>query len=316
MTGWRLLADVGGTNARFARGLADGTVDSIKIFRTADIATFEEALGAYLSKYGGPEDCEGAAIAAAGPVDDGVVVLTNGTWRIDVREIANLLPSKRVVLLNDLEAVAAALRNLRGDELAAIGPLTEGQAPTRPMLAVNVGTGLGAACSLLHHGERFTLATEAGHVRLPLQTEKEVGLLSGLSTAECLLSGRGVVDLYTRLQGGTSQDPARPASDATSIFEHAGRDPAARKTCEMFTAMLGRFAGDLALVTLAWGGVYLCGSVAMGWSKVADAGAFREAFEGRGAMRYRLKEVPTFVILQDQVALHGLARLNLSTRIP
>ena len=92
----------------------------------------------------------------------------------------------------------------------------------------------------------------------------------------------------------------------------SGRDAAAARTVELFTAILGRIAGDLALATCAWGGVYLCGSVATAWAAIADVERFRAEFTRKGPMRTRMLKVPTAVIRRDNAALFGLAMMPLS----
>ncbi len=92
----------------------------------------------------------------------------------------------------------------------------------------------------------------------------------------------------------------------------SARDAAAARTVEVFTAILGRIAGDLTLATCAWGGVYLCGSVATAWSAIADIEQFRAEFIRKGPMRARMLKVPTAVIRRDIAALYGLAMMPIS----
>ena len=96
------------------------------------------------------------------------------------------------------------------------------------------------------------------------------------------------------------------------MFVEAARNAAAARTVELFTAILGRIAGDLALATCAWGGVYLCGSVATAWAEIADSERFRAQFTPKGPMRARMLKVPTAVIRRDIAALYGLAMMPIS----
>jgi glucokinase len=114
-----------------------------------------------------------------------------------------------------------------------------------------------------------------------------------------------------RLHQHLAGDRAGDAGPASSVFAEASRDAAAARTVELFTAILGRIAGDLTLATAAWGGVYLCGSVATAWSAIADADRFRAEFTRKGPMRARMQQVPTAVIRRDIAALFGLAMMPL-----
>jgi glucokinase len=304
MTGWRLVADVGGTNVRFSLADASGGLQHLKIWRLVDFSSFGDALRAYLRETDLAE-CDGVAIGAAGPVDDGRVKLTNAPWVIDASDASAACGGAPVILVNDLEAAAMALPFL---EAAAFQPLGAGDLspPPRPArrLAVNVGTGFGAA-TLVPVGETWmTCPSEAGHMSLPPVLSASVAPGRRLSV-EDVLSGRGVVALY-RQCGGTLE------LDAKSIFETVRTDPASARTCEIFTESLGAAAGDLALATAAWGGVYLFGSVVSGWAGVADTTAFRTAFEDKGAMAARMHGVPTMLVTCADPALIGLARFPLS----
>ena len=139
-----------------------------------------------------------------------------------------------------------------------------------------------------------------------------LGSVEGLAlppdtSVEDVLSGSGLAQLRERLAG-----QAGNTARASDVFAEAGVDPGAARTVEAFTAVLGRIAGDLTLATCAWGGVYLCGSVATAWSSIGDIERFRAEFTRKGPMRGRMLEVPTAVIRRDIVALYGLAMMPIS----
>lgn len=303
LTGRRLVADVGGSNVRFAIADRGGGLAQTQSHRIADFPSFGAALRAYVAAAGGHQiaDC---AIAAAGPVDADRVKLTNNDWSIERREAAAILGGVPVVLVNDLEAAAAALPHLMQDDWAAIG----GPAATRPeprtMLAINIGTGFGAASAIFRGARWWTVPGEAGHMRLAAPADD--GSAPDGGSIESVLSGRGIAALYRKLAGART---AEPLTDAEAVFARAGSDAIAARTVERVTAILGQVAGDLALATAAWGGVYFCGSVATAWAALADVGSFRAEFVGSGAMRGRLQQVPTAVVRRDNVALFGLAML-------
>lgn len=306
MTARRLVADAGGTNVRFAIADENGRLDRVQSFQTSDFPTFADALSAYRSGAGGLREIGACAIAAAGPVDGDVVQLTNNRWAIDRAKISAILSGTPVVLVNDLEAVAAALPHLASEDLTAIGAASPVRPERRTMLAVNVGTGFGAASVIWREGRWYTCPSEAGHMTL-----SHVAMLPALTadaSVEDILSGSGLARLHERLAGGQTGS----AQQAADVFAVASRDATAARTVELFTAILGRIAGDLALATCAWGGVYLSGSVATAWSAMADAGRFRAEFVRKGPMRARMLKVPTAVIRRDNVSLFGLAMMPIS----
>lgn len=305
MSAHRLVADVGGTNVRFAIADEAGHLERVQSFPTAEFAGFADALAAYGTGAGGLKEIGACAVAAAGPVDDGVVKLTNLDWTIDCAQISAMLPRAGVVVVNDLEAVAAALPHLRSADLTPLGEPSPLQGERRTMLAVNVGTGFGAASAILRGGRWYTCPSEAGHMTLgPIEAVQ----LPPDTQVETVLSGGGLAKLHERLTGGRHIAPRQ----APDVLAMADRDAAAARTVELFTAILGRVAGDLALASAAWGGVYLCGSVATSWAAIADAGRFRTEFARKGPMRARMLNVPTAIIRLRNVALFGLAMMPLS----
>ncbi len=261
----RLLADIGGTNARFALAANDG-LPVPTILPVAEFARFDDALEAFLADRGAIRaDIGSCAIAAAGPVAGGAVRLTNVPWTIDPAEVGARLDCP-VAVLNDLEAVACALPFLTDGDLA---PLRAGQSGAiAPMIAVNVGTGFGAAVAVPASGGWVPLATEPGHMRLP----------DAPGTIEDVLSGPGLA----RLKGDTGD--ARIA----------------------FSQLLGRVTRDLVLATGAWGGVSFCGGVMGAWDTVIDRPTFDAAFDMPGPMADRLAMVPLARIIHPQPALLGL----------
>lgn len=300
MSGWRLLADVGGTNVRFARSSAPGQVSDISRCASADFSGFGAAMQRYLAERGGAGSCTGAAIGAAGPVDDNAVQLTNLPWRIDAKEIAAQLEGQPVRIFNDLEAVALALPELKPGDVRPIGVLASGGLGRKTLLAVNVGTGFGACAITPIDGGWRTVAGEAGHISLPGNVGLPESWPASLHSVEDVLSGKGVAALYSLLAG--SKPP-----DASEVFARAANDRAAAETVQIVGRLLGKVAGDVALATGAWGGVFLTGSVAESWAAVERPDEFRRAFEDKGAMAARMARVPTAVITLAHPALVGLS---------
>jgi glucokinase len=306
MTPRRLVADAGGTNVRFAIADESGGLQHVRTYHVSGFKTFAEGLSAYRTDTDGLRDIASCVIAAAGPVEGDAVKLTNNDWTISRQETSALLAGIPVALVNDLEAVAAALPHLTAKDLTTIGSLAPARPERRTMLAVNVGTGFGAASVIHHNGRWNTCPSEAGH--MTLVTAETLAALPARASVETILSGGGLVQLYEQL----AKDQRPLARDAASVLAHSRDDNHAARAVAIFTDILARIAGDLVLATCAWGGVYLCGSVAVAWSAIADSERFRAEFTRKGLMRDRMLRVPTAVIQHDNVALFGLAMMPLT----
>ena len=274
----QVLADVGGTNARFAVSGGEGAPTDIRRFAVRDFPRFPDALAVYAD--GRP--VVSVAVAAAGPVVDGAVRLTNAEWLISEPEILGACPNAKVHVLNDLEAVALALPMLSGSDIAT---LHAGEPVTRsPMVALNVGTGFGAAVAVPAGNGWTALPTEAGHMSL-IPTEADRGLFSAQTTIEGVLSGPSLA----RLRDDTS-------------------DPTALR--DGFSHILGRVAGDLILATGAWGGLFLCGGVLNVMEETVDRAVFLDALHDRQGVAGRIRSVPVHQIRADEPALLGLSTLG------
>jgi glucokinase len=308
VSGWRLVGDVGGSNARFARG-EGGALRDRRSYSVRDFPAFHDALGRYLADTGGVDGCHSAAIGLAGPVDGGRGKLTNAPWIIDEKDAARQLGAP-ATLINDLQAVALALPHLAEDDLTPLGTATRASAERRTMLALNVGTGFGAA-SLVPAGSGWVACgCEPGHMALGAIDAEQLAVIEGIPTVEDLLSGRGVKALYTRVAKGHGAEPHTEWTGA-DVFRNARQDRVAAETVRHFTLLLGRIAGDLVLAAGAWGGVYLCGSVIDGWAEAADIGLFREQFERKGAMSDRMPGVYSGIVIPDDAPLIGLMHLDM-----
>ena len=306
-----LLADIGGTNTRVALARA-GKVDraSIRRFANAGQPGLGPILRAYLTD-AGVHDCAGASVAVAGPVQNGMAEMTNLDWTITPDDVRAATGADHVAILNDLQAQGHALDRLTGDSLRTI--LT-GAAHPRPgaRLVIGVGTGFNAAPVHRTRSGIFVAASECGHASLPVQTEEEVRLaaslaiIHGFAGVEDVLSGRGLERLYSwcRTQTGT---PAEIAAADVMAEIAQGTDPAALRTRDIFLTLLGRVAGDLALVHLPFEGIFLVGGVARAFTRYLPAGPFAAAFRDKGRFSSFMDDFPVKVIEDDYAALEGCA---------
>ena len=300
-----LLADLGGTNIRFA--LSDAGGPPRGLFRTAadNHPDFETAALDYLDG----RRIAGAAICVAGPVHHGRVTATNRAWTLDAAAIGRTLGVGPVRLLNDFEAQALALPNLAGSRaLHPIGP-AHAPVPEAAKVVIGPGTGLGAA-ALVPCGEGWTAVPgEAGHMTMAAANEGEATLLAvlrerfGHVSAERVISGDGLVNIHRALDGHRR---GRIAPAEVTRRAKAG-DATARAAVAHFTAFLGTVAADLALAFAAKGGVHLSGGIIPKLGDLFDGGAFRRRFETKGRFGPYLAAIPTFLITEPEPALTGLA---------
>ena len=304
------VADIGGTNTRVALTSGAGLrPDSVRRFRNSDFSSFDSVLQAYLEETSVPS-VEGVCVALAGPVSDGAGSLTNLDWQLEEDDLAQKTGAKRVRLLNDLQAQGYALGSLQSDQILHV---VSGK-PARPgatQLVIGVGTGFNAAAVVETVGGRVVLPSEAGHANLPVRTERELRLCRFVETAhgfpavEDVLSGRGLERVHTFL--GAEQGINRSASAADIMASVAVGDAEAEATLEMFIGLLGTVAGNLSLIHLPFGGVYLAGGVARSISPYLTRMGFDAAFRNKGRFAEFMAAYSVSVIDDDFAALSGCA---------
>ena len=305
-----LVADIGGTNARFAlAGLDTLTLSEIRQVRCGEHPSLEAALGDYIGTLKARPDR--AAIAVAGPVSGAEVSLTNSTWSVATHDLCARFGLKDVQLINDFAALALSLPYLSGADLHRIG----GAAPVEhsAKLVLGPGTGLGVA-ALAWSGARWVaLPGEGGHMSLGAADERQLALLERLRkgrahlSAERALSGLGLAELYQAVAAshGLSSEALQP--NDVIVRGLGSEDEIAVEALELFIEWLGRFAGDAALLVGARGGVYLGGGIAPKLVDKLSSGPFRRAFEDKGRMAAYLAPIPVYVILAEFATLTGAA---------
>lgn len=304
MTGKRLVCDIGGTNVRFALTDEAAAPRRVTSYPLTAFARFEDALGTYLA---GNVDAAiaSAAIGAAGPAGRDTIRLTNAPWTIDRASLRKMLGIEPVRLVNDLEAVARSIPVMSADDLAGIRGKALPAHDLRSAVAINVGTGFGAAGFIrrdLNKTTWLTLATEAGHMlAAPFDAGRET------ETVESWLSGAGV----GRAMAARSE-PASAPPTAEAVFTAAARgDGLATDVADEFGWRLGRATRNLVLAHGAWDGAYLVGSVVRGWHELGRPASFEAGFSTPGPMQQHLDAVPVQVIVRPDPALIGLALIEI-----
>lgn len=306
-----LVADIGGTNTRVA--LADGPkvlTKTIRRYANTEFAGLESVLRQYVTDEGGV-DTKAACVAVAGPVRDGRATMTNLDWTIDKTTLARATNAETVSILNDLQAQGHALGHLDSDKIRTILDFPEASEHAAK-LVIGVGTGFNAAPVFETLPGRLVAPSESGHVNLPVQTDQDVRLAAFVSTAhgfpsvEDVLSGRGLERIYAFL-GEEARDPREHR--AAQIMEACAdrSDPRAIEAAHVFTRMLGRVAGNLALIQLPFGGVYLVGGVSRAFAPFLKDFGFNEAFRDKGRFAGFMGNFGVAVIEDDYAALTGCA---------
>ncbi len=306
-----LVADIGGTNTRVA--LAEGRQllpDTIRRYRNAEYPGLETVLRAYIEEEDGV-DCKGACVAVAGPVHDGKASLTNLDWTIDRDSVGRATHAETVAVLNDLQAQGHALGRIDPENLRPIisGPESP-RGATR--LVIGVGTGFNASPVHVTAKGRLVPPSESGHANLPIRTEADLRLLRhvetihGFPAVEDVLSGRGLERVYTWL-GHEAGTPAEKSAAAIVADCASGADARAREAVQVFTRILGTVCGNLALIHLPFGGVYLVGGVARHVAPFLDEFGFGDAFRDKGRFAGFMQNFPVSVVEDDYAALTGAA---------
>lgn len=312
MAGTLLLADIGGTNARFALARG-GRLVARSVLHVAGVSGPVPALGAFLDQADPKPRPRVAALAVAGPVRGGRARLTNSGWRVDAAALRARFGFREVVLVNDFEALAWAVPRLKPRHWLSLGGGRA--APGAPVAVLGPGTGLGMAAWIPDAAGPKVLTTEGGHVTIPAADGGDARMLEvlrgrfGHVSAERVLSGDGLVHLYETI--GALEGQAAAPADAAAISARAlaGTCPLCKRALEAFCAMLGTFAGDAALSLGARGGVYLAGGIS---PQIADAlagSAFRARFEAKGRFRAYMAAIPTRLVIHPAPAFLGLMEM-------
>jgi glucokinase len=309
-----LIADIGGTNARFALVDEEGRVGAPMAVRCAEYAGPAEAARAALSAHGITEPPVRGAFCVACPVTGDVVNLTNSAWHFSIEQVRIALGLERLQVINDFTAVALSVRHVGPEHLLKVGggAAIDGA----PIAVLGPGTGLGVSALVPDSsGQWVALATEGGHVTLAATDAREDAVLERLRrrfghvSAERVLAGAGLVNLYEALADVHGVSAVYTAPDAVSQRALDGSDPLCRETLELFFAMLGTVAGNLALTLGARGGVYLAGGILPRMRDAFAQSAFRRRFEDKGRFRDYLAPIPAWLVVHPQPAFAGLAGL-------
>ncbi len=309
----RLVADIGGTNTRFALAGPEGRLLAPQTLATRRFDSLADAARSYLESTGArPRE---ACIAVAGPVTGDTVRLTNHRWAFSIAALREGLGLARLRVINDFEAIALALPALAADDLVQVG----GAAPVRgrPMAVLGPGTGLGVAQLIATRGGFQPVSTEGGHASIGPCDEGELQIFATLMRngqqlcREALLSGPGIERIYWALclnRGGDYHGYSAAEIQAHAV---AGSDATCHTALAHFCAFLGTAAGDQALCCGAQGGVFIAGGIVPRFTEFLRHSRFRARFEAKGPMRDYVSAIPVYVITRDNPGMLGAARADL-----
>ena len=311
----RLLADIGGTNARFALQGADragsDACDDVEVLACADYPTLGEAMRAYLGKAAARglavDGLRHAALAIANPVEDDRVSMTNHHWSFSVEALRREQGLETLLVVNDFAALAMSLPHLPPSGRERLGGGIELQG--RPIGLIGPGTGLGVSGVIPAGGRWVALASEGGHVSFAPADRDEVAILEALwgeyghVSAERLLSGMGLELIHWALTGRRIGAPVITGAALD------GSSADCLRTVETFCAILGSVAGNVALTLGATGGMYIGGGIVPRLGRLFTQSRFRARFEDKGRLAPYLARIPTYLITERYPALRGVSAM-------
>lgn len=319
-----LAGDIGGTKTTLALSSKDSN-GALKLqveqtFSSTEFLQFEEMLAKFL-----PADTvvTSACFGVAGPVIDQHCQPTNLPWQLDAESLKKTLRTDRVKLLNDLEAMALGMLCLAEKDWVELNPNAKPQ--TGNMAVIAAGTGLGEAI-LYWDGERHrAIATEGGHCDFSAQSTQQDQLLNylrkkynGHVSWERLVSGMGFCNLYDFLLESRFapacpavppiHDPVLYGCDRKAMISRLGingEDPLCAETLRLFVELYGAEAGNLALKSLATGGVFIGGGIGPKIRQAMESGGFMEAFKAKGRFTNLLDTISVKLSLNPRTPLMG-----------
>jgi glucokinase len=317
-----VVADVGGTNIRLAIcELETGKLSKLKEFSCSEFVTLEIALTQYFATLQG--NVKHLCIGIACPVKNDQIEMTNLSWKFSKQMLKDKLALTSLYVINDYTAISLAVPFLSPEEKIQIG---DGEAQTDGVTAVfGPGTGLGVSHIIKLADKWISIDGEGGHVSFTPNTRKQADILFllqeqfGHVSAERILSGQGLVDLYQSLCALSDQQVKFDQPKYISEAALNGSCDIAYQSLTIFCQVMGGFAGNLALNLNCSGGVYIAGGIVPRFVDFFLSSEFRQFFEDKGRFKNYLSSIPTFLIINDNPGLLGASvylRQELAGRLP
>jgi glucokinase len=324
-----LAGDIGGTKTNIALvetgGGELGAVAAERTYHSAEHDSLEAILKEFIAEQRQPEITY-ACFGVAGPVIDSEVKTPNLAWDVSARALVEVIGTEHVGLINDLEATAYGIEAVKPEKLYTLNRGKQRPGGNRALIAA--GTGLGMSVIVQHEGRYHPSPSEGGHIDFAPRGRVEIDLLNYLTdkygghvSYERVISGPGLFDIYCFLRESkyalepdwlAAEIKGGNESAAVSGAALAGKSELAVRALEMFVSIYGAMAGNLALLMMATGGLYIGGGIAPKiLAKIKD-GTFMRAFTDKGRFSSFNADIPVHVILDDKAALYGAARFALA----
>lgn len=310
--GARLLADIGGTFARFALESAPGQFHAVKVFRCDDFPGIIPLLHAYLVDHRDAK-IHHAAFALANPIDGDQVKMTNRDWQFSIEAVRREFGLHTLLVVNDFTALAMSLPSLRDEDKMQIGGGTA--LPKSVIGVLGPGSGLGVS-GLIPTADGFvTLGSEGGHVNFAPFDDREFAVLQyawkiwSHVSAERIISGPGIEVVYRALaeRNGVTVTPRSSQEILHAALKE--NDALSLETLDCFCCMLGSFSANLAVTLGAFGGIYIDGGMVRHMGDYFAKSQFRERFESKGRFASYVSQIPTYVIKVENPAFYGVSAI-------
>jgi glucokinase len=306
-----IVADIGGTFARFARvDLVDLQMDHLQVYSCEDFISLQSAFLTYQAQYS-MQNIKQLAVAIACPVLNDQVTMTNGQWSFSINKTKEELGLSNFIVMNDFSAIARSLPILGEKDVIQIG---QGKAKSEGVKVVlGAGTGLGVSLVISATKQAIPIDGEGGHASWGATSEIEWFIYSHLKkrfnhvSYERLLSGQGLENIYAALAEYHQQKTV--ITTAAEIIDEVtlGNNELATLAVEQFFSCLGSYAGNLALTLGAFGGIYIAGGIVPRLLSVMPHSSFRSHFEAKGRFSQFNEAIPTYVITASQPGILGAA---------
>ncbi|WP_025599029.1 bifunctional transcriptional regulator/glucokinase [Burkholderia sp. WSM2230] len=310
--GPRLLADIGGTNARFALETGPGEIGSVQVYPCADYPGVAEVIKKYLKdmKIGRVNH---AAIAIANPVDGDQVSMTNHDWTFSIEATRRALGFDTLLVVNDFTALAMALPGLTDTQRVQVGGGT--RRPNSVIGLLGPGTGMGVSGLIPADDRWIALGSEGGHATFAPADEREDIVLQYARkkwshvSFERVAAGPGIEVIYRALAGRDKKRVAATVDTREIVKRALDGEPLAAESVDVFCGILGTFAGNIAVTLGALGGIYIGGGVVPRLGEFFARSSFRKRFEAKGRFEAYLQNVPTYVITAEYPAFLGVSAI-------
>ena len=313
-----LACDVGGTKTLLRISAAgEGEPLLQKSYPSADYTGLAEMLDDFLRE-AGTSSVAAACFALAGPVSGRRVKLTNLPWEVDADALAARFAIPRISLINDFEAVGHGIAVLQPDDLLTLQPGAPQAQGVR--VVVGAGTGLGVAWLSWQDGGYAVHPSEGGHMDFAPADATQYALLQHLQqhhghvSYERIVSGPGLVAIFEFLRDSGRGSPSAQliaamgegdAAEALTRFAQQGDEPIAQIALDLFVRVYGAFVGNLALIALPRGGIYVAGGIAAKIAATMQRGDFMRAFHDKGRYTGLIETLPLHIVTNPQIGLLG-----------